>query len=506
MKRFSLYIILFVCYSICAMAQVDVDTIPTVVDELFSAAQEPSAEDLEFLTLDDDSTEMGRFHQPIKFSREELNRIRDPRIRDAYWYALNDTTDKDRYLKVHYAFNKLRDNWSFLLGGGVNTVHTLRMKSEFNIGPIVEFGFKKDIHPYWSARAMLQFSHLSHWLTSPHESTFIKNWDQRPPMYSNTLEAWRQNVDYSSVAIRGDVMLNLVNLAAGREKLYNRYDAYLALGSGGTYSAVDLGTRDGSTFSPFWLLGLQQYFNFGRNNERFAFYLDLTASWQGDDLEGYSEQNSSFKYCALAGLCFRFSDKIHFQRLGYDAPVQAPVAQSVSDDGNDISTYIVTHRQDTVVQLPPDLIEAAFFQIDRVELAHSYVLNLGFYARMINNYPQQKFLVRGFADLEVGSQKRNEWLCQKRAEVVYDVLTKTYGVNPDQLVMEAGDLNEELPFMREFGHHRFNRCVIVAPLTEQYQNIVNTTDFDDNSELMDGRVAPRSPNLRMQTGDGNLGK
>lgn len=498
MKRLSLFIFTFLCCAIGLMAQEDIEFVQDL--DSFSAAGEPSEEDLEFLTMDDDSLVVGRFHQPIKFSREELNRIRDPRVRDDYWYALNDTTDKDRYLKVHYAFNKARDNWSFLIGGGLNSVHIMSMNSEFNVGPVMEFGFQKDLHPYWSSRAMLQFSHLSHWLTSPHESTFIRNWDQRPPMYSATLEPWRQNVEYSSVMARVDVMLNLVNLGSGRERLYNPYDAFLYFGSGGTYSAIDLGERNGSTFSPFWMAGFQQYFNFGRNNERFAFYLDMNASWQGDDLEGYSEQNSAFKFCVLAGLSFKFSDKIHFQRLGVDDPGPAPVINSVDDAGNDISTYVVTHRKDTIAHLPPDLIEAAFFQIDRVELAHTYVLNLGFYAKMMKSYPQQKFLVRGFADLEVGSQKRNEWLCQKRAEVVYDVLTKTYGVDPDQIVMEAGDLNEQLPFMREFGHHRFNRCVIVAPLNEEYQNVIETTDFEDESELMDGRVTPRTP-ARKVSGD-----
>ncbi len=492
MKRWILFIFFFLCCGICVIAQDDI-----VVEDngSFASSIEPSAEDLEFLTFDDDSIAVGRFHQPVKFSREELNRIRDPRVRDDYWYALSDTTDRERYLKVHYAFNRPRDNWSFLFGAGVNSVHLMSMNSEFNIGPIIEFGFKKDLHPYWSARAMVQLSHLSHWLTSTHESTFIRNWHERYVETGGimTTEGWRQNVEYSSIMLRADVMLNLVNLFKGRELLYNPYDAFLYFGSGGTYSAVDLGTRDGSTFSPFWMAGFQQYFNFGRNNERFSFYVDLNASWQGDDLEGYSEQNSAFKFCAIAGLSFKFSDKIHFQRLGIEETAAPTIIPDVSDAGNDISTYVVTHRKDTIAQLPPDLIEAAFFQIDRVELAHTYVLNLGFYAKMMKAYPQQKFLVRGFADLEVGSKKRNEWLCQKRAEVVRDVLTKTYGVDPDQIVMEAGDLDMQLPFMREFGHHRFNRCVIVAPLNEQYQNVIKTTEYDDESELMDGRVTPRTP-------------
>ena len=167
------------------------------------------------LVLGEDTMPSGRFKQPIKFTKGELNKIKDPRVRDVYWYALNDTTDSKRYLKAHYAFNAARDNWAFEFGGGVQTVRMNYIHDRFSIGPELSFSFKKDLHPYWAARFVGQFSKYGKKLRSVHESTFIKNWDQRPPMYSNTLEAWRQNVDYSSVAIRGDVMLNLVNLAAG---------------------------------------------------------------------------------------------------------------------------------------------------------------------------------------------------------------------------------------------------------------------------------------------------
>ena len=482
MKRLLLVTLLLLGLGFSVMAQ---HLVPVSPD--WSPVGQPTADELDVISMSDDSLPTGRFKQPMRFTRDELNNIKDPRVRDMYWYALNDTTDRKQYLKVHYAFNTFRDNWQFLLGGGVQGVYMFNMGSEFNLGQLYEMGFKKDLHPYWAARVMLQVSHYSHWLTNTHESTFCSNWEDRPVVMGE--KGWRQNVTYSNMAGRVDVMLNLRNIFNGRELLYNPYDIFLYAGAGSMYSAHDFGTREGSCFLPFWLIGMQQYFNVGHRRERFSIYLDLNCSWQGDDLEGYSEQNSTLRYGASIGIAYKFSDKIHFQRLGFDNSMNTPVVYNYSDaPENNISTYIVTHKNDTVVNLPPELIEAAFFQIDRVELAHTYVLNLGFYAEMMKKHPTQKFLVRGFADVETGPKRRNDWLCQKRAEVVYDVLTKTYGVDPSQIVMEAGDLESELPFMREDGHHRFNRCVIVAPLGSQYQNVVNTTEFDDKGELMDGRV------------------
>lgn len=431
-----------------------------------------------------DSMPTGRFKQPIQFTRGELSKIKDPRVRDMYWYALNDTTDSKRYLKAHYAFNEARDNWAFEFGAGVQTVTMNAIKEEFSLGPQFELGFKKDLHPYWAARIMGQFSQYSHYLTSVHESTMIPlSWFANRPTVMPA-EGWRQHIKYSTITLRGDLMLNIMNLAAGRELLYNPFDWFVYAGAGAAYSAHKLSTRDGSCLVPFWHMGTKLYANF---SQRWSMGLDLNASWQGDDLEGYSEQNSTFKYAAMLGASYKFSRVIHFNRLGYDESALKQQLNEAYEEGDRLASYIQNAKKDTIVNLPADLITAAFFQIDRIELAHTYVLNLGFYADLIKSHPQQKFLVRGFADLEVGSQKRNEWLREKRAQVVADVLVKTYGVDEDQLIVGGGDLNIELPFLREDGHHRFNRCTIVCPLSKDYQ-IIDSTDFDDNAELMDGRV------------------
>lgn len=116
------------------------------------------------LVLGEDTMPSGRFKQPIKFTKGELNKIKDPRVRDVYWYALNDTTDSKRYLKAHYAFNAARDNWAFEFGGGVQSVFTNfsdpfgKASESFSVGPQVDLSFKKDLHPYWAMMLRGQYS------------------------------------------------------------------------------------------------------------------------------------------------------------------------------------------------------------------------------------------------------------------------------------------------------------------------------------------------------------
>ncbi len=430
-----------------------------------------------------DTMPTGRFKQPLKFTKSELRKIKDPRVRDIYWYALNDTTDKKRYLKAHYAFNDTRDNWAFEFGGGIQSVFMMSTDDKFSVGPHAEFGFKKDIHPYWSVRFLGQYSQYQKNLVSVHESTMIDNWQDRPAVIPD--EGWHQHLNYQTLSARADVMLNVLNVIAGRELLYNPFDFYVYVGSGGAFSARKLGERDGSCFVPLWLAGIKLYANL---TQRWSLGLDLNASWQSDDLEGFTTQNSTLKTEAVLGVSYKFSRVIHFQRLGYDDSALRQQLTEAYEEGDRLATYIQTVPRDTIVKLPADMIIASFFEIGRIELAHTYVLNLGFYADLIKSHPDQKFLVRGFADLEVGSLKKNEWLREKRAQVVADVLVKTYGVDENQLIVGGGDLNIDLPFLREDGHHRFNRCTIVCPLTSDYQ-FIDETEFEDKSELMDGRVS-----------------
>lgn len=425
--------------------------------------------------------------QRMSFTRRELQKITDPRIRDLYWYALNDTTDKKRYLRAHYAFNEFRDNWAFEFHGGVHTVLVDYIKERFSLGPQFEFVFKKDVHPYWAVRGEVGISKYEKEMYTAHLSTMVDDWTNYPANGSD----WWMPVSNTMLMARGSVMLNVVNLMAGREMLYTPWMGYMYFGAGFVYAAKDLSQRDGSCVVPQWYFGVQPGWNF---NQRYSFVIDANVGWQSDDILGLTTQNSTWDFHLTMGIAYKFSKTIHFQRLGYDESfTHKTIVDADEGEGDVMQTVIEQSKNTEQVNLPSDLIEAAFFQIDRIELQHTYVLNLGFYAKLIKDHPNQKFLVKGFADIEVGSLKRNEWLSQQRAKVVADVLVKTYGVNPDQLVVGGGELDYEIPFLRENGHHRFNRCTIVCPLNQDYQ-IIQENTFEDNSELMDGRVAPSQKN------------
>ena len=65
------------------------------------------------------------------------------------------------------------------------------------------------------------------------------------------------------------------------------------------------------------------------------------------------------------------------------------------------------------------------------------VVNLQYVAQMIKSVPDKKFSVVGYADKQTGSAELNAKLAKERAQNVFDVLTKQYGVSAKQLTLDA---------------------------------------------------------------------
>lgn len=91
-------------------------------------------------------------------------------------------------------------------------------------------------------------------------------------------------------------------------------------------------------------------------------------------------------------------------------------------------------KADNKLQDAPDYV--AFFEINKAYLSNKEAVNLETYANLIKKYPENKFVVTGYADKQTGTAEYNERLSKLRAEAVYNTLVDKYGVNKDQLRME----------------------------------------------------------------------
>ena len=99
---------------------------------------------------------------------------------------------------------------------------------------------------------------------------------------------------------------------------------------------------------------------------------------------------------------------------------------------------------------------AIFFTINRANITAKDKINLKYLADQIKQNPDKQYTIVGYADKATGTPEFNMQLSRKRAENVYNVLTKDFGVNPSQLKVEAKGGVSDL-----FDSNPLNRVTII---------------------------------------------
>lgn len=79
-------------------------------------------------------------------------------------------------------------------------------------------------------------------------------------------------------------------------------------------------------------------------------------------------------------------------------------------------------------------------------------------AEYLKANPGTNVTIVGYADKDTGTAKYNKQLSQKRADAVYNVLTKTYGIDKSRLSTEAEGSSEQ-----PYKTNDWNRIVIFVP-------------------------------------------
>ncbi len=102
----------------------------------------------------------------------------------------------------------------------------------------------------------------------------------------------------------------------------------------------------------------------------------------------------------------------------------------------------------------PDM--AIFFEINRAKISEKSMINIGYIADVIKKVPDKKFIIYASADKETGTPQYNKKLSEKRGDAVMKALVDKFGVNPDQLKIEAVGSSEQ-----RFKGAQLNRVVVI---------------------------------------------
>ena len=96
------------------------------------------------------------------------------------------------------------------------------------------------------------------------------------------------------------------------------------------------------------------------------------------------------------------------------------------------------------------------FKINSAVVSNEEKVNVFNVAEYLKKYPNSKVVIRAYADKDTGSSKYNMKLSQRRAQSVYDMLVKEYGIDKDRLKCEPYGSD-----VQPYKVNNWNRIVIV---------------------------------------------
>lgn len=354
--------------------------------------------------------------------------------------------------------NKFWDNWFISAGGGAELlIGNGDTRGSFNdrISPTLNVSVGKWFTPGLGLR--LQYSGLqARGFTTDTSNAYI---DGPIKMPREGAPHYDQKFSYGN--LHGDVLFNLNALFGGYNS--NRvYEIIPYVGAGFTHTYSSPG-------------GEALTVNTGIINRfRLSNALDLNLELSAMGVENKFDREMGGKedfdgvVSATVGLTYRFPTR------GFKKPqsVQQNISEaelrdmrakinSLHAENSNLkqelsvkpSTVIV---EDTVTMKTPDIApRSVFFTIGSSKVSSQELVNLGFLADQMQQYPELKFRLVGYADAATGTTEKNKELSLKRAQAVVDALVGTYKIERNRMKVDA------VGGVEKFDKEYLNRMVLI---------------------------------------------
>ncbi|MCM1031735.1 MAG: OmpA family protein [Oscillibacter sp.] len=360
-----------------------------------------------------------------------------------------------------YVTNRFWDNWFISIGAGGEVYfgqNDSQGKFGKRIAPAFDFSVGKWIVPTIGLRAQVSGFKLRGYTYDPN-NMYVSSGPDNDGLFK---QSWKQ------FNVHGDVLLNLSNWLGGYR--YDRfYEAIPYLGFGIMHACT---SADNNVFTA----------NAGLINKmRLSDAFDLNVEIRGSVFEkkfagepGGKRANGILT--VTAGFSYKFKNR-EFKRNIPVAPVvmaediawaatakqlettQAQLADQIAYNNQLNNELNRVKAEKQAVKVEKEVIaapRAIFFNINKADITAKDKVNLEYMAEQMKANPDKRYTIVGYADKATGTPEFNLQLSQKRAENVYNVLTKEFGVNPSQLKVEYKGGVSDL-----FDGNSLNRVAII---------------------------------------------
>ena len=366
--------------------------------------------------------------------------------------AITDATN----CKTQYFVNK-NDNWFIQLGAGIDVPlvenRLVDGKAKRHITAAYNLGFGLWFSPYIGVRFSGYYGAM--------------HWDNES--YSKAKYA---NLNF-------DFMWDMCNSLGGVDA--DRPVSVIPfVGIGGTYvwdiksDGTNIYRHSGDLKTSSWTLPVSAGIQFRFRLCRYVdFFLEGRASFYGDNFNGAAyDEPLDVNIQATGGFSFNIGG-VNYK--AYNACRDLAYINSLNGQVNALRGELAATGAALAAaqaQLPcPEVVavecpennaapmmSTVRFKINSADISDEEMVNVYNTAEYLKANPSVNVLIKGYADKDTGTSEYNQALSQKRAQAVYDILTKTYGVDKSRLAIEAEGSSQQL-----YNVNSWNRIVIFVP-------------------------------------------
>ncbi len=372
-----------------------------------------------------------------------------------FTYAQSETIIDVQSKRGPYVTNRFFDNWFITAGGGVQ-VYMGENDSYGSLGkrlaPALDISLGKWITPAVGVR--MQYSGLQ-----------AKGWTSGETPYSDGLVSGNiYKEKFNVMNLHADFLWNISNAISGyRSDRFWDFIPYVGFGWARSWANEDDRNEMAANVGLLHNLRLSDAFDISIDmrlmvvNQRFDFVS------RGSSFEGMGSVTAGITYNFPVRKFQRASDIIvvddntEFIETINDLQRKLSKAQAARES---LAQELAAERGKApqvvkeVDAILPDL--AIFFEIGKAKLTEKSMINLGYVADAIKQVPDRMFIIFASADKETGTPAFNQKLSEKRGNAVFDALTQKFGVNPDQLTVQAVGSSDQ-----RFNGAALNRVVVI---------------------------------------------
>ncbi|MDR2131701.1 MAG: OmpA family protein [Odoribacteraceae bacterium] len=346
--------------------------------------------------------------------------------------------------------NGFWDNWFLSVGAG-GKIHfgSSDKQGDFSdrIAPSFDFAVGKWIVPTLGLRLHANGIHAKGFTSNPNNIFTDGTTANSKGVYP---QKWKQ------AQAQVDVLINASNWIGGYRP--DRFFEFVPFAGGGVllYS----GERKAMAITAGLL-----------NKMRLTEAIDLNLELRGDIFDSKYYQDTDGKRAALTtvlGVAYNFNRRTFARsnddKLREEIAALLAATDKLKDSRNKLTqensalqdelkraqaekTALQQQLENQSTNSPVIQTQLVFFKIGNSVVSKADKDRLKKWADIIKTMPNKRFIITGYADKATGSPQRNLVLSKERAENVFKILTKEFGVNADQFKVEykGGVIPRDLP-------------------------------------------------------------